>query len=61
MKALERARKEKGFSQEYIARQLGVARATVDNWEKGVTTPTLPMAAKLAEVLGIPLQALAEE
>lgn len=60
MKALEKARKEHGYSQEYIARQLGVSRATVDNWEKGVTTPTLPMAAKLAEVLEIPLQALAE-
>lgn len=61
MKALENARKEKGFSQEYIARQLGVTRATIDNWEKGVTKPTLPMAAKLAQVLDIPLQALAED
>lgn len=61
MKALETARKEKGLSQEYIARQLGVTRATIDNWEKGVTKPTLPMAAKLAAVLDIPLQALAED
>lgn len=61
MKALESARKNKGFSQEYVARQLGVSRATVDNWEKGATKPTLPMAVKLAELLGVPLQALAEE
>ena len=61
MKALEKARKDKGFSQEYVARQLEVSRATVDNWEKGVTKPTLPMAMKLAEILGVPLQALAED
>lgn len=61
MKALEKARKDKGFSQEFVARQLGVSRATIDNWERGTTKPTLPMAAKLAELLDVPLQALAEE
>lgn len=61
MKTLEKARKDKGFSQEFVARQLEVSRATVDNWEKGVTEPTLPMATKLAEILGVPLQALAED
>lgn len=61
MRVLEKARKEKGLSQEYVARQLGVSRATVDNWEKGITKPTLPMAVKLAEILGVPLQTLAED
>lgn len=61
MRALERARREKGFSQEYIARQLNVSRGTIDNWEKGATKPTLPMAVKLAELLDIPLQQLIDE
>ena len=61
MRALEHARREKGFSQEYIARQLNVSRGTIDNWEKGATKPTLPMAVKLAELLGIPLQQLIDE
>lgn len=61
MRALERARREKGFSQEYIARQLNVSRGTIDNWEKGATKPTLPMAIKLAELLDIPLQQLTDE
>lgn len=61
MRALERARRGKGFSQEYIARQLNVSRGTIDNWEKGATKPTLPMAVKLAELLDIPLQQLIDE
>lgn len=61
MRALEHARREKGFSQEYIARQLNVSRGTIDNWEKGATKPTLPMAVKLAELLDIPLQQLIDE
>lgn len=61
MRTLEKARKEQGFSQEYVARHLGVSRTTIDNWEKGTTKPSLPMAVKLAELLGVSLQSLAEE
>lgn len=61
MRVLEQARKDKGFSQEYVARQLEVSRGTIDNWERGATKPTLPMAVKLAELLDVPLQKLAED
>ena len=61
MKILKKNRMENGFSQEFVARQMEVSRSTIDNWEKGVTCPSLPMAVKLADVLGIPLDTLAEE
>lgn len=32
-------RKEKGLTQADLADQVGVARATVINWEKGITRP----------------------
>ena len=42
MLALSRA--ESGLSQEAVALELGVAKKTVQNWEKGFSTPTLPQA-----------------
>ncbi len=43
-KMLTLARAESGMSQEKVALELGVAKKTVQNWEKGVSAPTLPLA-----------------
>lgn len=42
--ALREARDISGKSQEYMALELEVARKTVQNWEKGVSEPTLGQA-----------------
>lgn len=41
---LMRSRAESGMSQEKVALELGVAKKTVQNWERGVSSPTLPQA-----------------
>lgn len=32
-------RKERGFSQEYMAEKINVSRQTISNWELGETSP----------------------
>lgn len=41
-------RKERGFSQQALADELGVSRQTVISLEKGRYDPSLPLAFKLA-------------
>ncbi|UYQ77742.1 helix-turn-helix transcriptional regulator [Glutamicibacter sp. JL.03c] len=41
-------RKERGFSQQALADQLGVSRQTIISLEKGRYDPSLPLAFKLA-------------
>lgn len=38
------SRAESGLSQEKVALELGIAKKTVQNWEKGTSAPTLPQA-----------------
>lgn len=40
-KLLQKLRKEKGFTQEQLAEQMGVARRTVSRWETGSNMPDL--------------------
>ena len=47
------ARKQAHKSQEYMAQSLGVARRTVQNWEKGTSTPTLDESIAWFRVLGM--------
>jgi DNA-binding XRE family transcriptional regulator len=55
---IEHLRKSAGLSQECVARQLGVSRNTVKNWEDGVTEPTISMAAKMAALFGVAISDL---
>lgn len=48
-----RAIQEKGLSQTYVARQLGVRNATVGDWVAGRFTPRGDNLRRLAEVLGM--------
>lgn len=43
-KMLTMSRYESGLSQEKVALELGIAKKTVQNWERGVSAPTLPQA-----------------
>lgn len=50
------ARKNRGFTQKYIANYLGVQKSTVCNWEKSVSKPRGEHAKKLSILLDLPLE-----
>ena len=42
-----------GYSQEYVAKLLGVTQVTVGRWERGKQTLSLTDAARFMKVLGL--------
>ena len=52
---LPQIRKEKGITQEELARKVYVTRQAVSRWENGETTPSIDMAKLLASVLDVPV------
>jgi transcriptional regulator with XRE-family HTH domain len=46
-------RKEKGYSQQYVADRMGVSKATVHNWEKGKRQMYAHQFMELCAVLGV--------
>ena len=58
MKNLEYLRKKKGWSQEYVARQLEITRATYNSWERGRTEPTVTHIKQLAKIFGVTIDYL---
>lgn len=50
---LGKARTKMGKSQEYMANELDVARKTVQNWESGVSCPTVEQAMAWFEILNL--------
>ena len=44
---LQILRKNKGYTQETLAQQLGVVRQTVSKWEKGLSVPECRAAAEV--------------
>lgn len=49
---IRRMRLRAGISQAELARRLDVSRASVANWETGMTCPRLRTALALADALG---------
>lgn len=47
------SRAESGLSQEKVALELGIAKRTVQNWERGVSAPTLPQAIEWFRVMKV--------
>ena len=47
------SRAESGLSQEKVALELGIAKKTVQNWERGVSMPTLPQAIAWFRVMKV--------
>lgn len=47
------SRAEGGLSQEKIALELGVAKKTVQNWEKGTSSPSMSQTVQWFRVLGV--------
>lgn len=52
-------RKAKGFTQEYIAAQLGISRQAVSKWEQDLTSPDTKNLIILAELLGTSIEYIA--
>jgi putative transcriptional regulator len=51
-------RAERDWSQQDLADLLGVSRQSVNAIEKGRYDPSLPLAFKIAEVVGLPIEAI---
>lgn len=45
-------RKEKGISQEKLAKEIGVSVVTINNWEHGKCTPSTKNMVKIAKYFG---------
>ncbi len=58
---LVRLRQEMGFTQEALAKQLGITRATYIKLERGQSSPTLEQMKRLADCLEVPVKALIDE
>lgn len=52
---LPQVRKEKGMTQEQLARKLFVTRQAVSRWENGETTPSIDMTKLIALALDVPV------
>lgn len=46
-------RKEKGWTQQQLAEEIGVSRQMVTRWENGWNVPSLPYANKLSALFGV--------
>jgi transcriptional regulator with XRE-family HTH domain len=55
---IRKYRKEKGMTQEEMARRLGVTAPAVNKWENGNTTPDIALLAPIARLLGVSLDTL---
>ncbi|MGN1275477.1 MAG: helix-turn-helix domain-containing protein [Floccifex sp.] len=55
---LARIRKEKGWTQEDLAKQMHVVRQTISKWEKGKVVPDALTVQTLAEVLDVSVSTL---
>ena len=51
-------RKKRGMSQEDVAKKLGTQSPAIGRYERGVAKPTIEVAAKLSDILGVSLDYL---
>lgn len=55
---LIRLRKQKGYSQEELAYQLGISRQSVSKWESGISIPELDRLVEIADLYEVSLDEL---
>lgn len=55
---IQRLRKEKGLSQEYVAQKIGISRQSISLWEKNKTAPSIENLVVLSEILGVTVDEL---
>lgn len=55
---LSALRKSHNYTQEQLAKKLGVTRQTISKWEMGISEPSLDMLDKIAEIYGCTIDEL---
>ncbi|KQM93696.1 Cro/Cl family transcriptional regulator [Sphingomonas sp. Leaf22] len=55
---LKALRAERGWSQQHLAERLDVSRQSVNAIETGRYDPSLPLAFRIAELFGLPIEAV---
>ncbi|MBE6894702.1 MAG: helix-turn-helix transcriptional regulator [Ruminococcaceae bacterium] len=58
---IRKHREEKGFTQEYMAEQLGISRQAVSKWENGVTEPSTSNLFALAKLFDMTIEDFMKE
>lgn len=61
MTLLQEYREEKGLSKVAVAKELGVSDAAVHCWEKGTAVPYEKMLKKIAALIDVDVQTLADD
>lgn len=61
MKSIKTFRKEKGFTQELLAKKAGIARSYLCEIEKGYKIPSISTLEKIAVALDVSIVDLLEE
>jgi transcriptional regulator with XRE-family HTH domain len=54
---LRQLREANGFTQETLARAAGVHQQSIARWERGQREPDWSVVCRLADALGVPLEA----
>lgn len=57
-RAIRKARKDRKLTIEQVATEVGIARASMNQWELGTTSPSHRNLLKLAAVLGVSVESL---
>lgn len=60
-KNIRRLRKERGYSQEQLARKLNVTQGVVSHWEIGSHLPGTAQMIQMAQIFGVPLDSLTDD
>jgi transcriptional regulator with XRE-family HTH domain len=55
---IRRLREKLGMSQDDIAKRLHTSRPVISNWERGTSEPSSSQIFRLAQILGVPVDAL---
>ena len=53
MERLKEIREEKGFSQEQVAKVIGIRQQTISQYEKGITEPDIQTLKKLCDFFDV--------
>ncbi len=54
--SIRQLRSERGWSQAVLADKLGVSRQSINAIETGRYDPSLPLAFRIAQLLGLPIE-----
>lgn len=60
-KNIKRLRRERGYSQEQLARKLNVTQGAVSHWENGSHFPEAAQLLAIAQLFGVPLDTFTDE